>query len=234
MNVKDSSRDDHLNIGLAPSFGTLDRESIKNVDEKLKVMIVGTTKLIAKMPPHKRSWDNIVSVLMQNPLIEPLDDGISRADKLIKEGVHFFKFDGAPELAVVREVHNWFVALIADEDVLNSTKIDIDVMGSIVAQTAATVVSLETLIYKQESHSKTLVDIGVLRYPDPDHPYFKVYRIKLTAWSQSTPITFIQGDENGITGEYNVRRFRPRASVIAEMREEVTKKAAKEAESLFD
>jgi len=52
--------------------------------------------------------------------------------------------------------------------------IDINVMANIVAQTGATITGLETLIYKKEHHEKTIVDIGVLRFPDPDHPYFKV------------------------------------------------------------
>lgn len=67
--------------------------------------------------------------------------------------------------------------LINDGDVLRSTQIDVTVLANIVAQTGATVDSLETLVWKQETHEKTLVDIGVLRFPDIDNPHFKVEKL---------------------------------------------------------
>lgn len=98
------------------------------------------------------------------------------------------------------QVQTWFTNVIADDDVLKSTKIDIDVPAKIVAQSGATIVSFETFFAKNEHHEKTLIDIGVLRFPDIDRPYFKLYRIKLVAWSDSSRILFHQEDKNGITG----------------------------------
>lgn len=57
---------------------------------------------------------------------------------------------------------------------MRSTKIDIKVLANIVAQTGATVDAFVTVFYKEEKHEKTVVDIGVLRFPDIDNPYFKV------------------------------------------------------------
>ncbi|KAJ7915222.1 hypothetical protein B0H13DRAFT_2324595 [Mycena leptocephala] len=123
-----------------------------------------------------------------------------------------------------------FIELI---NVLKSTAIDIKVMAHIVAQTGATIDSFPALIYKNEYHEKTMVDIGVLRFPDIDHPHFKLYHIRLVAWSDSRRILFVQKDVNGITGEFNSRIFRPRASVIQGLTEDIKKKAIKEAEDLF-
>ncbi|KAF9271880.1 hypothetical protein BGZ68_002941, partial [Mortierella alpina] len=64
-------------------------------------------------------------------------------------------------------------------------------------------------------------------------PYFKLYRIKLTAWSDCRRVLFVQNDKNGITGQYNVRRYGPRESVIRELKAETIKKAVQEAEDLF-
>ena len=47
-------------------------------------------------------------------------------------------------------------------------------MARIVARTGATVDSFEGFFVKNESHSTDLVDIGVLRFPDPEHPYLQV------------------------------------------------------------
>ncbi|KAF9189338.1 hypothetical protein BGZ49_003822 [Haplosporangium sp. Z 27] len=234
MSTKEKTTDGFVHCDLAPSFGTLNKDSIKAMDDKLKIMIAGTTREIEKLSIDQRTWENVTSIMAQNALVEPLDDGIARSDKLIKDyGSSAFKLDGSSDNNIVREVHTWFTNLIADEDVLTSTKIDIDVLGNIVGWTGATVENFETVFAKNEYHEQTLVDIGVLRYPDIEHPYFKMYRIKLTAWSDCRRVLFVQSDKNGIMGEYNVRRYRPRDSIISELKEETRKKAIQEVESLF-
>ncbi|KAI0374519.1 hypothetical protein BV20DRAFT_977162 [Pilatotrama ljubarskyi] len=237
MNVKDDTQDDFLHLDLAPAFGKLTSESIKQMDDELKVMISGTMRTLKKARAAARGpldWETIVSVLMQNTLLEPFDAEIVHDDKLIKENTNFFKFNGEPDQGVVEEVNSWFINLINDEDVLNSTHIDIGVMARIVAQTGASITSIETAIYKVAEHTKRLVDIGVLRFPDPQHPYFKVYRIQLKAWSHCERITGLQFDKNGIVGNYAARKFRPRKAVIQKMQESVMKKAVAEAEAIFD
>ncbi|KAI0330041.1 hypothetical protein GY45DRAFT_795182 [Cubamyces sp. BRFM 1775] len=235
LSVKDETKDDYLHLDLAPSFGGLTKEDVKAMDEQLKVMISGTMRALEKerQKGENISWETVVSVMTQNPLLEPFGDEIVRSDKLIKEGNGFFKFDGSPDRAIVEQVNSWFAALIQDEDVLKSTHIDINVMGAIVAQTGAMVNSIGSLLYMKEEHRKTLVDIGVLRFPDLDNPFFKVYRIKLVAWSRSARVLVAQQDKNGIVGEFASRRFRPRKSVMDKLSRNTVNKAVAEAEALF-
>ncbi|XP_024534186.1 uncharacterized protein LOC112347482 [Selaginella moellendorffii] len=174
IDVRSTSAEDYLHTNLAPSFGDLNAETVKKMDEVLKVCIAGTTTLLAKVPPEERTWEKVNSMFMQNPLVEPMGDGVSRADKFINKSSNDFKFDGSPDSAIVRAVQTWFVNFIADQDVLESTKINIEVLGRIVAQSGATINSFETIFAKHEYHEKTMVDIGVLRYPDMLNPYFKV------------------------------------------------------------
>jgi hypothetical protein len=190
MDVKDSTRDDYLHMGLAPSYGELTSNSIKGLDDQLKIIIAGTMRALAKVPSQQRSWEKVLEVMMQNPLLQPDESGISRADKILKEETNVFKVDGSPDQNIVREVskpsyrfgydltcfqvETWFINLLYDDDVYKSTAIDIKVMANIVAQTGATIDSFPTAFYKNEYHEKTMVDIGVLRFPDIDHPHFKV------------------------------------------------------------
>lgn len=112
IDVKDNTKVDYLHIGLAPAYGTLTSQAIKTMDDHLKVMIAGTMRLLEKKRKelnHPLSWDELMSILMQNTLIEPDDsnDGskVDRADKLIKPTViNFFKISGAPDPTVVKEV----------------------------------------------------------------------------------------------------------------------------------
>lgn len=230
--VSTSMESDFLSHGIAPSFGKISSDTIQKLDDELKVIISGTTKAIGDL--KNKSWENVISTLQQNPLLEPFDQGIQRSDKLIKDtGVSFFKFDGSPDDAVVREVHTWFSNLVNDDDILASTGIDIHILADIVAATGSAVRNFETFFYADEKCEQTLIDVGVLRYPDIDQPYFKVYRLRLTAWRDCTRIIFAQSDKNGITGELNVRRYKPRDSVISGLKEETKKRAIEEAEALF-
>lgn len=176
------------------------------------------------------SWDSVVSAMSTNVCLEPMDATITRSEKLIKNDMNYFKVSGSPDPSIVREVHTWFANLIQDDDVLQDTKIDINSMGNKVAQSGATITSFETFVYKREYHETEVMDIGVLRFPDIDHPYFKVYRIQLTAWSDCTRISFVQHDCNGITGNYNARKYKPRESVIENISKEAKDKAVKAAE----
>ncbi|KAJ7722709.1 hypothetical protein B0H16DRAFT_1334580 [Mycena metata] len=236
MNVKDSKRRDYLHCDLAPTFGDLNSASVRKLDAKLKVMIAGTMRILDKIPPKQRTWDGIIASIRQKNFVEPDGDPVARKRKLTKGHVNVFKFDGSPDPEILVEVEEWFAGLIgkADRaDVLRSTKIDLEILADIVAQTGATIDSVESLIFKGEVHQKTLVDIGVLRFPDMDHPYFKVYHIRLDAWSRSHRVLMVQNDANGITGVFECQRFRPRASFINKLKRSVRDQAIAEAEAMF-
>lgn len=103
-------------------------------------------------------------------------------------------------------------------------------LAKLVASTGARVSSFEAIFAKNEYHEQKVLEIGVLRYPDMDQPYFKVYRIQLTAWSDCRRVLFVQEDSNGLTGDLRVRKYKPRESVLSGLREETRQKAIQEAE----
>ncbi|KAI0039878.1 hypothetical protein FA95DRAFT_969147 [Auriscalpium vulgare] len=226
-----------LHLDLAPSLGTLTKDSMIMMDDKLKVLIAGMMRELAKLKlVTNLSWEQVVSVCMQDPLMEPFDEPISKKDNFTKEGKHAFKFDGSPDPAIVQEVSAWFKKLINDDDVLKSTTINdenIEFMGRIVAQTGATIDDFLSFFHKDERHEQTMVDIGVLRFPEIQRPFFQVYRIKLVAFSSSERTLAWQSDHNGITGEYNSRKFKPREYIIKDLLPEVKAKAMKEANDVF-
>ena len=69
---------------------------------------------------------------------------------------------------------DWFNKVINDPDVLADTKIDKYAAAEIIAQTGARVDSFETFFHKESVEERTYIDIGILRLPDPAHPYIKV------------------------------------------------------------
>ncbi|KER00912.1 hypothetical protein AUEXF2481DRAFT_25191 [Aureobasidium subglaciale EXF-2481] len=196
-------------------------------------MIAGTTKLMGSIDPAQRSWDKVVECCMPNSLMEPDGEAISHHDQYVKNSSHDFKVDGSPDNAIVQEVTSWFNKLINDQDILDSTKIDIKVLGRIVAQTGATVDSLEAFFSKEQVETQTMVDIGILRYPDIDNPYFRIHRIQLTATSDCTRTLFHEDDKNGIIADLQCRKFKPRESITKSMTAEARKSAITAADNLF-
>ena len=71
-------------------------------------------------------------------------------------------------------------------------------------------------------------------WAQPSKPYFKLYRIKLVAWSDCSRVLFVQDDASGIEGEFDGMKFGPCESTFREMRPSVLRAAAREAEKLFD
>ncbi|KAK4223850.1 hypothetical protein QBC38DRAFT_548148 [Podospora fimiseda] len=225
INIKDEKAEEDLHCDLAPAYGTLNVESMKNLDEHLKIIIATTMKTLAAQ--KDKSWDAVLSTMMQNPVLKPIESSdVARSDKLIKKGSHNFKADGSPDDAIVKEVEVWFKKLLQDDDVEQSTRIKIHVLGKIVAQTGAIITGLIDFFHKHEYHEQKVLDIGVLRFPDIDQPFFKLYRIQLDVWSNCTRTVFHQYDDNGITGQFNMRKFATRDNVIDQMTKEAKKHAA--------
>lgn len=96
-----------LHVGLAPSFGKLNAESVKQMDEKLKICIASTMRTlegIKKKDDTSLEWDTVISTLMQNPILEPANEGeIDHNDIMTKNDNHWFKIDGSADRGVVEE-----------------------------------------------------------------------------------------------------------------------------------
>lgn len=75
------------------------------MDDELKIMISGALRALGKIAPAERTWEKVMSTMMQNALLEPMQEGkVDRVDRLIKAGTNAFKFDGSPDEAIVKEV----------------------------------------------------------------------------------------------------------------------------------
>lgn len=222
---------DNVYFEFSPSYGQLREGAIHELDIKLKAMVAETVKAIDRL--GDKSWESIVSCMKRNPVLE-LQSSISNSDNMIKKGTNVFKFDGSPNRSIVREVETWFIKLLCnDSDARDASGIDIQRLGEIVAQTGATINSFQTFFSKRECHKRTVLNVGILRYPQPSKPYFKLYRIKLVAWSDCSRVLFVQDDASGIEGEFDGMKFGPCESTFREMRPSVLRAAAREAEKLM-
>ena len=232
---------------LAASFPSLDKKSVKIMDDYLKSTITLSVNSLRELSLEDATWENVKKVFSQNAALEPIyGSEKNRTDSLIKNrGTSWFKFDGSPDPIIVAEVKEWFKKLVNDPYVMKATKIaedpktaedpnnNIDFLSKLVAASGALVESFETFFYKKELKHKTVMDLGVIRFPDLDNPFITVYRIKLEAWNDCTRTLFVQEDKSGIAGEFNVIKYKPRKSVLDRVQKRVLCEAAREAERLL-
>lgn len=180
-----------LHVELAPSYGDLTAESVKQLDEKLKVALSYTLHALADIPANQRKWKKVLSTMLQSPVLEADDDLHRSESRILPSKSRVAQLDRTQDAAVVEEVCTllrtshyflsnflqvkaWFQNLIGDEDIRQTTKIDIQKMAGIVAGKGATTRKLRHLIRHTEWDSKIQIDIGVLRFPDISNPHFKV------------------------------------------------------------
>lgn len=93
---------DSLHCDLAPALGKLDKATLKEMEDVLRIMISGVMMQLINV--RERSWEDVVAIMEHNMLLERKDDIVARAEKLSKEGTEKFKSDGTARGDIVREV----------------------------------------------------------------------------------------------------------------------------------
>jgi len=222
----------HASFTVACSIEDITLEVIKKLDDRLKTAIAATTRVLEKSDIKNLNWEKVLSIMSNNPTLEPFEAPIFRSDTLIKDSSCWFN-DGKADKTIVQEVTAWFKNLIQDKDILRYSKIELDIVAQIVAATGIAIQNIFNHFFGTDYREKTLIDIGFIRYPDIDNPYFKVYRISLTAWADLKKTFGLNTNKTGIRGELNVQKFRERKTVIDKMQPDIVKQGAKEAEALF-
>ena len=76
------------------------------MDVNLQVMIASTMRELRKAREEtgQLSWERILQVMSQDPLVEDAGGQVDNTDELIKSSTNWFKFDGSPEQGIVEEV----------------------------------------------------------------------------------------------------------------------------------
>jgi len=75
------------------------------MDDNLKIMISGLMHTLANIPPIERTWDKILSTVLQSSVLKPHPDpAVSRRDHFENIGTHAFRFDGSPDAEIAKKV----------------------------------------------------------------------------------------------------------------------------------
>ncbi|XP_014778869.1 uncharacterized protein LOC106875293 [Octopus bimaculoides] len=223
---------------LAASYGQLNNETIKNMDRNLLIAIAGINKRIQTVRENMGNriitFKDYVSLMNQNVLLIPDNSTEIFREKYLGYSDYRLATSDKQE-GIVEEVSDWFAnELIDDPDVLADTKIEILDYANIVASTGAKIKGFRSVLLRNHYVERSVVDMGVLRYPDLNKPYFKLFRIQLFAYRKSKAVLFMQKDESGIRGQYQSMIFVPNESIIAKLQQSTKTRATNEALKMFN
>lgn len=216
---------------IAQPFAVRRTDSVREVDAALVSAISEPSNVLQSIAPAERTWES-VRARMTSGLMRPRPaPPKARVDQLVvkhsKWFVNFGQYKDMPG-----RVRDWFAKTLGDPDIV-AARADVDLNSIAAVASHAGRVTAASLIFKKERKEKQLVDVGVIRYPDPKQPYVKAYRIELTAWYESTIIFGYTFDTNGVKATINVEEFETSGTVAPSRRPTDSQFAAAQVDALF-
>lgn len=85
---------DYLHCDLAPALGKLDKATLKEMEDVQRIMISGAMTQLINVNVRERSWGDVVQIMAENMLLEPMGNIVTRAEQLTKDGTEEFQSDG--------------------------------------------------------------------------------------------------------------------------------------------
>lgn len=85
---------DYLHCDLAPALGKLDEATLKEMEDVQRIMISGAMTQLINVNVRERSWGDVVQIMAENMLLEPMGNIVTRAEQLTKDGTEEFQSDG--------------------------------------------------------------------------------------------------------------------------------------------
>ncbi|KAJ2929682.1 hypothetical protein H1R20_g7421, partial [Candolleomyces eurysporus] len=223
---------------LDPCFGSQAHLNppYKSMDNATIAMLWISFKELARLKneDQKLTLDTIESTFDKNPFLErvcnrdvdSMNQPLSQRDPFLK----FLDSGGSKEkgrLSSSNFVSNWFSDLIRNNEAVRKvTEISVEEIQKIVSGTGSNADS---------NLEKPFLDVGVLRFPDFEHPYIQVYYIQLTAWAEYRKPHLLgrKTRRSGVNGEYHLREYKLREKIIEGLTEEMRKIAIRDGERLI-
>lgn len=85
---------DYLHCDLAPALGKLDEATLKEMEDVQRIMTSGAMTQLINVNVRERSWGDVVQIMAENMLLEPMGNIVTRAEQLTKDGTEEFQSDG--------------------------------------------------------------------------------------------------------------------------------------------
>merc|ERR550532_1762743 len=96
---------------------------------------------------------------------------------------------------------------VADATIWGMLEIDTNIIMNVFGDEGVGVSRLGDVFTRSDKVAHIAIDVGVVRFPRMEDPYFKVYRFRVIVFHAETAITIVNSKSNGIFCEFNERKY---------------------------
>ncbi|TEB31673.1 hypothetical protein FA13DRAFT_1732547 [Coprinellus micaceus] len=206
------------NVRLYKDFHAMDQKLLEALGATFKQFSTGNTseRLFQDM-----SWDYLTEAFATSHFFK-------------KQGNTSEKHMAASKGKVIQDAKAWFGCFVDDPEVSDSIQLSFPEIAEGIANFQKPVEGPDGRAItrdQNDQHEEVFLDIGVLRFPDFEKPFIKVYRLKLIAWTEYN--VKAMRIRSGIRGEFNSCKYVPRSEFLATFQPQLLEEARRLAMGLL-
>lgn len=199
----------HEEIGLEIA----DMEELKEIDAAMKAGMVAAINAVKKIqagdPNNYISWRRLQQIFdgdlggLFSPVVE---EDKYKADHTFDEAWSFLVRPGESKERSIGKADQLIKDVVADGKILDALKINRETIAEVFS--ARGLESFGDFFYKNKKAGHIAIDVGVVRFPRLEDPFFKLYRLRVLVFSSQGAFLGVQHATSGMFGEFRERKYR--------------------------
>ncbi|XP_014787421.2 uncharacterized protein LOC106881519 [Octopus bimaculoides] len=216
---------------LAATFGTLQFESLKMIDNNLKIMVAGAISEMNKL--NKTSWESLLDSLDRIPYLEMVGERTNfTEDEMSRVTTELLDFSsGEVDYMTVFFTELWFDELIQENMILSEMNINITSLAYYLGKGEQ--ITIKNALLGSDIKRKALMDLAILRFPDIMNPYLTVFMLRFDVLRNSLRLFVVEQTIAAIRCRFNVAKYVPNEEYIKQLREDTRETLMKDIDTLF-
>lgn len=237
--IVEQNKDTRCHFRVAPSWGTLAKDSFIMMDNHLKLLLAVTFHTIEKFVRDEGqsnlSWEKLLELMEQNVMMQrKTTTDMNVQQSKYKSETNWFKFNGSADEIACDGIIRWIRESIQDPELLKIIGEDAMLkIATIFSETGARVDSFFHFFANTNKEEYTLLDVGIIRIPDISKPSLQLFRIKLYVQRQDRRVLCTQVDDSVLHLEAATRDYIPREEVMKSINAKVLEKAVADMDKMF-
>ncbi|XP_036365327.1 uncharacterized protein LOC115219946 isoform X2 [Octopus sinensis] len=220
-----------IRFELAATFGTLQFESLKMIDDNLKIMVAGAISEMDKL--NKTSWDGLLDSLDRIPYLEMVGGRTNFTESnMTRVRTEMLDFASREvDYMTVFFTELWFDRLIQEHPMLGEMNINITNLAYYLANGEE--ISIKNALLGNDYKRRELMDLAILRFPDITNPYLTVFMLHFDLVRDSIRLFVLEQIVVGIRCRFNYAKYVPNEEYLKQLREDTRETLVKDIDTLF-
>ncbi|CAI9736383.1 Hypothetical predicted protein [Octopus vulgaris] len=221
-----------IRFELAATFGTLQFESLKMIDDNLKIMVAGAISEMDKL--NKTSWEGLLDSLDRIPYLEMVGERTNFTESnMTRVRTEMLDFASREvDYMTVFFTELWFDRLIQEHHMLGEMNINITNLAYYLANGEE--ISIKNALVGGDIKRKDMMDLAILRFPDIMNPYLTVFMLKFDLVRKSLRAFVVEQIIVGIRCRFNYAKYVPNEEYLKQLREDTRETLVKDIDTLFE